>query len=252
MPEGDSIWLAAARLRPVLEGRVLTDVACRWPRVVHGLVGKQVDRIETRGKHLLLRFSDATTIRVHLKMTGRWRTFSSGFPREDLGIALSTEAGTAACYRVPDVERIDDRGLSDHPVLAALGPDVLSEGFDPGSAVVRASPEAMVGEALLDQRVACGIGNVYRAEILFYERQDPFAPLHAVRDPERLWATAARMMRENLHPGRRNTTGLPHLDHWVYGRQRRPCMRCRTRIEAREVGALPRVLYWCPRCQAAR
>ncbi|MEZ4319030.1 MAG: DNA-formamidopyrimidine glycosylase family protein [Myxococcota bacterium] len=222
------------------------------PRVVHGFVGARVERVETRGKNLLLRFSDHSTIRVHLKMTGRWRLFRAAYPHEDLGIALTTDAGSAVCYRAPDIERIDDRGLAAHPVLASLGPDVLSEAFDPEEAVRRTSPERAVGELLLDQRVACGIGNVYRAEVLFYERADPFRALADTPEPARLWATAARMMRQNLSPGPRNTTGLPHLDHWVYGRQRRPCMRCRTPIRVQRFGQPPRDVYWCPRCQAPR
>ena len=112
-----------------------------------------------------------------------------------------------------------------------------------------------IAEGLLDQRALAGIGNVYKNEVLFIERVDPFAPVEALTDPivDRLIETGRRLMRANLGTADRQTT-----DHqrsaggqrlWVYGRAGRPCRRCGTRIEVRRHGELPRATYWCPGCQ---
>jgi endonuclease-8 len=253
MPEGDTIWYVARRLRPVLVDQPLTDVLCRWPRVVYGLRGRSVRQIDTHGKHLLLRFTDATTLRIHLKMTGRWRVFTrdpSTYTTRDLGVALTTERATAACYNVPDVERIDDRALSRHRLLSALGPDVLAEDFDADAAVQRAPLDLSIAEALLDQRIAAGVGNVWRAEILFVERQNPFTRVGDLPDPVRIWQRASDYMRASLASDFHGTTGNPRHDHYVYGRTRRACLRCGTPIRAKKIGGpMPRAVYWCPRCQ---
>ncbi len=254
MPEGDTIWYVARRLRPILVDRPLTGVLCRWPRVTYGLTGEQVRRIETHGKHLLLRFTDASTIRIHLKMTGRWRIFTkdpTSYPTRDLGVAFTTKDATAACYNVPDVERIDDRALATHRQLSRLGPDVLDADFDAGTAVQRAPDDLSIAEALLDQRIAAGVGNVWRAEILFVERQDPFTRVGDLPEPARIWQRASDYMRASLAPDFHGTTGNPRHDHFVYNRTRRPCLRCRTPIRAKKIGQpMPRAVYWCPRCQA--
>lgn len=257
MPEGDAIVKDARRLRPVLVGREALTVECRWPRVVAGLTGTTVTRLTTHGKHLLLHFDVGIVLRVHRQMTGFWR---SGPRRMDADqrLAITTEAGRVALYDAPTVERIDVRALPEHPVLSGLGPDVLHEGFDPEEAVRRAPAEAPVGLVLLDQRVAAGPGNVFRAETLFYERVDPFMSFREVEDPTRLWVRVRVLMLQNLeHPGTaiRTRAGVPW--NYVYGRARKPCLRCRTRVKAGKLGGtgrggheqLTRTVYWCPRCQ---
>jgi formamidopyrimidine-DNA glycosylase len=145
MPEGDTIWLAAQKLRPVLEGRTITQVSCRWPNVVEGLQGRSVDRIETKGKHLLIHVG-RDVIRIHLKMTGAWSVQNKPPPASgDLGLMLATEAGAASCYRVPDVERCDVRALDTHPLLSRLGPDVIAEGFNPEAVMSRVSRDVRSG-----------------------------------------------------------------------------------------------------------
>lgn len=249
MPEGDSIWLVAARLRPLIEGQTPT-LRCRWPRVVEGLDGVELTAVQTRGKHLLLRFASDQTLRIHLKMSGRWSFYPDHrYSPEDVGLALEVPGGAAVCRNVPDVERIDDRLLDAHPILSALGPDVLDPSFDPAVAVARADASVPAGELLLDQRVACGIGNVYRSEVLFVERVDPFVPLGDVARPERLWARAARLMRANCRPGPRNTTGRRRPDLYVYGRERGGCLRCGGPISVGRDGTpLQRPVWWCAAC----
>ena len=178
---------------------------------------------------------------------------------DSMTLRLDTASVAVICTRAPTVERFPTRDRALHPVLSALGPDVLAPDFDPQLAASRVpgSPCPTAAEVLLDQRVACGIGNVYKSELLFLERLDPFTPPDRV-DARRwaaIYARARDLMRANLGPGPRITTGSgPGLpDHWVYGRPGRPCLRCGTRIRLRTHGAtLPRVTFWCPRCQDAQ
>jgi endonuclease-8 len=257
MPEGDAIVKDATLLRPLLVEQPLEQVGSRWNRVVQGLVDDVVERITTHGKHLMLHFRGGVVLRVHRQMTGFWRT---GPRRSDADARLwfRTAEAEVWLYNAPTVERIDARALSTHPVLSRLGPDVLADGFDPEEAVARCPPDMPVGLALLDQRVAAGIGNVYRAEALFYERQDPFTSFREVVRPARLWARGRQLMQRNLaHPGVdiRTREGIP--SNWVYGRARQRCLRCGRRVQVADLGGLgrdgqeqlTRTVYWCPVCQ---
>ena len=109
-------------------------------------------------------------------------------------------------------------------------------------------PATELAAALLNQRIASGIGNVYKSEVCWAERVSPFAPISAVDDAvrRRVYGTAHRMLRENLGTRRRITYegGLA-----VYGKAGRRCPRCRTRIERRGGRDDERVTYWCPTCQ---
>jgi endonuclease-8 len=112
-------------------------------------------------------------------------------------------------------------------------------------------PAALVGEVLLDQRVACGVGNVYRSEVLFAEGVHPFLPIGTL-DPataRRLIETSARLLRANLHHSARITTVDDPGGLAVYGRAGRPCVRCGRRIESRRLGDHSRGVFWCPTCQ---
>jgi endonuclease-8 len=262
MPEGDSIRRAAALLGPLLTGARVTGAASRWPAVVDGVVGGVITALEPVGKHLLLHLDDATTLRVHLGMNGRWRVLPPGAGgRWSLGrtaLRLDTAAGTALCLDAPTVERFRTRERAEQPALQ-LGPDVLAEGFDPDGAAARAvTHPGTAAEALLDQRVVCGVGNVWKCELLFVHRLDPFAAAAAV--PVATWAALwrdahTRMTAQVARGGLRDTTGLgPGAPrHWVYERRGRPCLRCGARISSRTHGRdLPRTTWWCPRCQAPR
>ena len=261
MPEGDSIRHDAATLAPRLVGRAILRAASRWPGVVRGLEGVTILSIEPVGKNLLIGLDDRTSFRVHLQMNGRWWWFAPGEPIRistgRISLLLETAEGTAVCTGAPTVERMRTRELAVHPALSKLGPDVLDLGFDPAAAAARVPQSGLptVAEVLLDQRVACGVGNVYKCEVLFVERQDPFADpasLDLARWTE-LFARAQRLMRANVdRRGPRDTTGLGRgrPRSWVYGRAGRPCLRCGTRIAVRTHGdTLPRMTWYCARCQ---
>ncbi len=260
MPEGDSIRGHAALLSPVLSGEWVVAAASRWPIVVDRLVGVRVSGLEPVGKNLLVHFGDATSLRIHLGMNGRWRLSAPdarmASSLEHVSVRLHTARGIATCLDAPRVERFRTRERPLHPTLRALGPDVMADGFDPVAAAASAQAASeTVGEVLLDQRVACGIGNVWKCELLFLHRVDPFTPAAAL--PMESWVAlfrdaAARMRRSSARGGPRDTTETAGVDHWVYGR-RRPCLRCGARIRTASQGRdLPRTTWWCPQCQRAR
>lgn len=166
-------------------------------------------------------------------------------------MVIETASSVAVCFDAPVIELLDGWELARHPQLHALGPDLCAAAPDVDEALRRMAaldPATPVGVALLDQRVASGVGNVYRSEVLWASRVDPFRPVAEV-DPEdrrALLAGAARLLRANLRTRRRETApgGLA-----VYDRAGRPCRRCATPIRTRRLGEQARSVWWCPGCQ---
>ncbi|MEY2436410.1 MAG: endonuclease [Acidimicrobiaceae bacterium] len=254
MPEGDTIHRSAARLRSALEGKPL--VRFEAPRAVGRppRPGTVIETVEAVGKHLLIRFADGTTLRTHMRMTGSWHLYRTGErwqrPRHLARAVVEVEGWVAVCFSAPvvELERGDER-------IAHLGPDLTNPEVtdaDIEVAVERmatcSGPGDEIGAVLLDQRVACGVGNVYKSEVLFACAIDPFATVAAVtlEDRRRLLSTASKLLRANLGSGPRRTTpeGLA-----VYGRRGQPCPRCGTPIRMRRQGEQARSTYWCPTCQ---
>jgi endonuclease-8 len=141
-------------------------------------------------------------------------------------------------------------------IVGHLGPDILGPDWDPAEAArrLRAVPARAVGEALLDQRNLAGIGNLYKAEVLFLRGVDPWRPVGDVADLDALVSLAHRLMEANKERSGQVTTGVrrPGEQTWVYGRAGRPCRRCGTPIRAADQGseASERITYWCPHCQS--
>ena len=257
MPEGDTIHTLAGRFRPVLEGATL--VRFEAPRLV-GTVrprpGMAIESVGAHGKHLLVRFEHDLVLEVHLGMVGTWQLARTGErlrkPRHLLRALIGVEGWDAVIFTAPTVRAFVDRGgptpISHHgPDLAVPEPDV-----DAAVARMGSIPEAgtTIAEVLLDQRVAAGIGNVFKSEVLWAERVDPFTPVERVPVEVRraLLATAAAQLAANVGPGRRTTVpgGLA-----VYGRNHRSCPRCGTPIRMQRHGVQARSTYWCPACQAS-
>jgi endonuclease-8 len=161
------------------------------------------------------------------------------------------------CFDAPVAELIETRALGLHPALARLGPDIIEPEPDIGSVLARLGDpgrgDVTIAEALLDQRTMAGLGNVYRSEVLFIERVDPFLAVAALEPAalERLVRTGARLLRANRDGPRRTTTGrdVDGERLWVYRRTGRPCRRCGTPVRSTVLGELPRRLWWCPACQ---
>jgi endonuclease-8 len=230
---------------------------------VRELKGARVDEVSALGKHLLIHFQGDWSLRVHLGMKGRWRRLGPGRPFAGRPTVLIQAGGRSwACVHAYRAELVRTRQLKVHPRLARLGPDLLADEPAIGEAVARAQLPAHadreIGDVLLDQRVASGVGNVYKSEVLFLCGIHPRTPVRAL-DAEALTAVyqrAAGLMRENLATRgrttvplkRRPTPGSPRL--WVYERDGRPCLECAGVVERIVQGDLARSTYFCPRCQA--
>ena len=243
MPEGDALHRAAERLR-VLEGDI---VAVETPhpraavlRLAERLDGRRLERVQAVGKNLFLDFEGGLVLRSHLRMRGRWRVEAAG--NEPFGtpwLVLRGSERQAVLWNGPVLELT--RGRS--PVVGRLGPDVMADPPDVDAMLERfrgARRSRQVGEALLDQRLVSGIGNMWKAEARFAAGISPWRPLAELDDDElrRVLGEAASLMQS----GRRG--------HRVYRRAGRPCGRCGARIRSYPQGDDARMAYWCPGCQA--
>jgi endonuclease-8 len=295
MPEGDTLYRTAAGLRPHLVGRVITAARARVPGPQIGrVVGATVTAVDAAGKNLLVRFDNGLELRTHLRMHGSWHRYRPGEPwRRPAGravVVLEVPGAVAVCFDAPVVELLETRAERLHPPLAGLGPDATADSFDRDEALRRlrdpSRAQLSAAEALLDQRALAGIGNVYKSEVLFIERVDPFAIVGGLDDQAlgRLVDRARALLLANRASATRVTTGTAgggrpsagpvaagggygagaavtagggHVAPgptrggrlWVYGRAGRPCRRCGTIIRALRHGGLPRTTYWCPTCQ---
>jgi endonuclease-8 len=256
VPEGDTLHRVADRLRPALAGRVLTGVDAPGIRGERPSVGDRVDGVEAVGKHLLVHFAGGLTLRTHMRMRGSWHLYREGErwqrPRHQARVTLALDNGwRAVCFAAPEVETYR-RDAAGPRATDALGPDLCRADADLDAVVARLrslpEPGAEVGDVLLDQRVAAGVGNVYKSEVCFACRLDPFTPLDELDEPRRrrLYEVAHRLVRANLGGGPRRT----HADGLaVYRKPGRPCPRCGTVIRVRRQGRHARSTYWCPGCQ---
>ena len=260
MPEGDTIHRSAARLQPVLAGRTVSRFEAQRLVEVGPKPGTTIEGVEARGKYLLIHFGDGQTLETHMKMTGSWHIYRTGErwrrSRASARAVIETEDGwTAVCFSAPHVKlRRTGRG-PDH-----LGPDLCAPTPDLAEAVrrfARRGDDDPVMDAMLDQRICCGVGNVYKSEVLFACELHPSTPLRSVSHElrVRLVATAHRLLRQNLGGGPRVTVagtgpgGAGGLA--VYGRKGLPCRSCGSAIAYAVAGEHDRATYWCPSCQPA-
>lgn len=250
MPEGDTVWHTAAVLREHLVGGTLTRCDIRVPRFATvDLTGQVVDEVLSRGKHLFIRVG-AASIHSHLKMDGSWRVGNRPARVDHRArIILETDSVRAVGVDLGVLEVLERE--RDGDAVAHLGPDLLGEDWDPALAAANlmADPDRPIAEALLDQRVLAGVGNVYSNELCFLFGHLPTAPVRDIADPRRLVSRARDMLWLNRFRWNRCTTGDTRTGRqlWVYGRSGQACRRCGTRINFDDSGE--RVTYWCPSCQ---
>ena len=227
------------RLHEALAGHVLTRSDFRAPAFATAdLRGQVVREVVSRGKHLLLRTDAEVSVHSHLGMDGAWRLYGQGErwrgrSFEVRGV-IETESRVAVGHRLRRLEVL--RTSAESQVLGHLGPDVLGTDWDEAEVVRRltASPERPAGEALIDQRVMAGPGNVYKSEVCFLAGVDPRTPIGDVEDPAALVRLMKSLMERNRAGGRRVTTDDPRRGRelWVYDRAGRPCRRCGTPIRS--------------------
>ncbi|WP_327112972.1 Fpg/Nei family DNA glycosylase [Nocardia sp. NBC_01730] len=255
MPEGDTVYLAAGRLRAALAGKELTRSDFRVPRYATiDLRGQVVESVGSYGKHLFIR-TPTSSIHSHLKMEGKWRVFHCGQrwtgPRVAARVVLSTDEVEAVGFSLGTVEVV--RVGEEHRIVDHLGPDLLGPNWDAAEAVRRLEryPNQPIGVALLDQRNLAGIGNIFRSEVCFLRRVHPATGVGDVPDLFALVNEAHRVLTE--------AADKPPRRPLAYGRARRPCQRCGTPLVADLLGDTApdsdrvvqreRGIYFCPRCQ---
>jgi len=273
MPEGDTIYRAAQTLHRALSGHIVVRFESVFSALmrVHDdspLTGRTIEQVSSAGKHLLMRFSGGDILRTHMRMSGSWHIYRPGErwrrPHRDMRILVATQDFEAVGFSIPVAEFIKADRVGKHRELGRLGPDLLDEEFHAGEATsrLRSRADAPAADALLDQRVIAGIGNVYKCEVLFLCGVNPFASVDSLDDRQIacLIETARNLLRANVsmglapmttYSGLRRTTGRddPRERLWVYGRARLPCRKCGTRIQVKKHGPDARLTYWCSGCQ---
>ena len=255
-----------------MAGRVVSRFESVYPALTRiaedrPIVGRTIETISARGKHLLMAFSGDLVLRTHLRMNGSWHIYPAGGrwqrPVRDMRVLVCTADACAVGFNIPIAEFLSGAQLTRHRQLRALGPDLLAPAFDRGDAVgrLRTHGGEPIADVLLDQRVMAGIGNVFKSEILFLAGIQPFAPVSALTDAEleRIVDIARTQLEANvmtrsqtLSPafGRHTTRSLdPRASLWVYSRGGKPCRRCGAVIQSTKRGADARPTYWCPACQ---
>jgi endonuclease-8 len=264
MPEGDNVLRAATVLGRELTGRTIDRIRLHDRGDIAELAGRRVEKIEARGKHMLVSFDVPWVLRVHLGMNGRWRRLHV---REKASVpaTIRIEAGEVAyvCLGSYKADLIRSAALRTNPRFARLGPDLLQEPPDIDAAVRRAkqagNASREIGDVVMDQRIAAGIGNIYKSETLFECRVHPRRLMHRMSEAEvrAVYEKAAALMRLNLlirnprigAPIRRRTNGGTNKRFWVYMRKNKPCFDCGTPIERILQGDMGRSTYFCPKCQ---
>lgn len=272
VPEGDTVFRAAQALHRALAGQPVARFESVYPKLNrvaedHPIVGRTVETVSARGKHLLIAFSGDLVLHTHMRMNGSWHLYRPGVrwqrPARDMRVLVATRAVIAVGFNIPIAELVSGRDLARHPALRTLGPDLLGAAFDDADVIrrMRARGRDAVVDVLLDQRVVAGIGNVFKSEILFLAGIEPFTPVAALSDAdlERLVGISREQLAANVmtrsqtlsHSIRRSTTRSldPNKRLWVYGRGGKPCRRCGTMIQAKKTGIDARLTYWCPQCQ---
>jgi endonuclease-8 len=274
VPEGDTIYRAARALGHVLEGKVVTrfetalaplasvdddtPVACRT-----------VEKIESRGKWLLIHFSGDLILVTHMLMSGSWHLYRAGErwrrPRGEMRAVIATAEFEAVAFNVPVAKFYTASTLARNSTIPKLGPDLLGAKFATDDAKTRmlAHGDEQIANVLLNQRVMAGLGNVYKSEVLFACGVHPFRQVGTLTPAEIdcILERARRFLEANVkdgadggmvtYTGLRRTTRAsdPGARLWVYRRQGKECRRCGAKIAMQRQGPGARSTYWCPVCQ---
>ncbi len=267
MPEGDTIFRTATVLRRALAGCSVTSLELVAPKVSAAAARRTVSggivrSVGSNGKHLLITFGtdgEDVVLHTHMKMSGEWHVYRTGerwrAPAADARVVVRTDEFVAPCFHPPIVELMTARELLIHPILSALGPDILADDFDADEAVrrLRRDPARDVATALLDQRAISGIGNVFKCEALFLEGVSPWARVADLDEGalRRIVERARALMRRNLDGGPRRTHfSLDRRERmWVDERTGRPCRVCGTPIAWGWHPDEVRKSWYCPGCQ---
>jgi endonuclease VIII len=274
VPEGDTIYRAARALGQVLEGKLVTRFETALAPLASidddtPVAGRIVEKVESRGKWLLVHFSEDLILVTHMLMSGSWHIYRAGERwrrgRREMRVILATADFEAVAFNVPVAKFYTVRTLARNSAIPKLGPDLLSKAFaaDDAKARLLANGDEQIANVLLNQHVMAGLGNVYKSEVLFACGLHPFRLVSTLTSAEVdcILDRAKRFLEANVkdgadggmvtYTGLRRTTRAsdPGARLWVYRRQGKECRRCGTAILMRRQGPGARSTYWCPECQ---
>ena len=275
MPEGDTIFRTARTLDRALATKTVTGFRSAYALLTQfndntPLVGQVVERVESRGKWVLMYFSGGSILATHMLMHGSWHIYRPGErwqrPGAEMRIVIETSDFVAVGFDVPLAEMHTANSLAHDRRIPPAASNLLGRDFDEDAAVerLRACGEMELGEALMRQKVLAGVGNVFKSEACFVSGLNPFRKVASLTREElaRVVSTARQQLSQNVledsgeqivtYRGRwRRTTGRSQQSEslWVYARTGQPCRRCGEPIRSRKQGVDARVSYWCPRCQ---
>lgn len=279
MPEGDTVHKLAGYIAGELTEKLLTSCFVRGAQGAEKLAGSTVTKVEALGKHMLLHFDRELQLRVHLGMKGSWHHYKPGTrwkrPKSKATVVLETENSVLVCFNAIDVEFLTTPQRKWHGRLSKLGPDLLSAEEPDWKLILNRVAEFrkasdFLGEVLLDQRLAAGIGNVYKSELTFLGalEDDPFqpgcrgycpwTPLSQIGEDKLIgiFHRARLLLQANLGGWRRCTrvdrrvSGAPKDGTlYVYERAKEACYRCGGVVAVDFQGLQNRITYWCPTCQ---
>jgi endonuclease-8 len=258
MPEGDTIHHAARRVRAVLldrmPERILTPhprfAADRWPE---RLAGRAVRSVDAHGKHLFVRFDGDLTLHSHLRMTGSWGVHREGArwkrARRRAWLVMRTGEWDVVQFDGPVLELMRESRTRFDRRLAALAQDVIGASFDYDELLRRLraeDPARAIGDALLDQRLVAGIGNVWKSESCFAAAVNPWRALGRLTGDDAV--AIVRFARERMRVSA-DGDGFSARPRAVYKRAGLPCERCGATIRQHGQGDDNRTTFWCPGCQ---
>lgn len=247
MPEGDSIRRDAVKLAPLV-GAVIEKVTTQG--LERDLVGRTITAATPYGKHMTVALDDGTELRIHRGIRGGFGVFPRAVAEQRLArmspgrasLVLTTPNAICIWRDAKTVEFTHRRSIHRGAAVAALGPDVMAADFDPAAAAERCmqQPSRNICDALLDQRLTAGIGNIFKNEALFVVGVDPRRTVGSLSKEQitAMYADAHQRMQK------------PRGDKLVYGRTHQTCRVCGTPIQIQSLGETPRWTWRCPSCQA--
>lgn len=278
MPEGDTIFRSARAMQRAIGGKVCTGFEAGLAPLARvnddaPLAGRMIERVESRGKWLLIYFSGDLILVTHMLMSGSWHLYKAGekwwMGKDRMRAAIRTADWQAVAFNVPIAEFHTARSLERYSQIPKLGVDALSDEYtvERGVAKLReygvANPTAEIAVVLLNQRIIAGLGNVYKSEVAFAAGVNPFRAMSTITDKELevMAEVSGKWLKVNVldgasdgivtYSGNRRTTGNTDRTQrlWVYGRQGQECRRCGGLVQMRKQGEQARSTYWCPGCQ---
>ena len=275
MPEGDTLFRTARTLGRALIDKPITGFRSTYPLLTRfnddtPVIGQTVDRVESRGKWLLIHFSGGGTLVTHLLMSGSWHIYRPGErwqkPRFQMRIVIENSAYIAVGFLVPVAQMHTAQSLARDKRIPHSEIDVLSADFDAVAALRRLLTHGNeeIADVLLHQQVLAGVGNVFKSEICFATGLNPFRTVSSLMPAQAAEAitVARKLVAANVledsgdaivtyRGQRRRTTHQsdPGASLWVYGRTGEPCRRCGDAIRCRIQGPDARMTFWCQSCQ---